>query len=557
MGSVVGDVEQIDSERYFVTITCFIASIFLMFLCAIHLIMKLKMAPIFFAGSSSLVIAGLYFLVRFGNCLYIPKVSLTVLGLIMLDFTWYYKYLSNGPVLYFILIFGALILWVWEGKYLAILLAFYFLNIAVLFVIDYNAPDFLFIYPDTKTRSIDIYLSLLLFSSLMIFLLYVVKREYIRQKERAIKSDKLKSAFLANMSHEIRTPMNAIVGFSELIEHETDSFKRHQYLNIIKNSSDSLLKLINDIIDLSKIESDDLKLSYSNFSIQEMFIEIKDIHSIELLTREKTDIQLDFYLPDGDIIVNSDPLRLKQVLSNLLNNAIKFTSRGTITFSCQKKGGELMFSVTDTGTGIPEEDQQKIFERFTKFNYQGMNTQGTGIGLAIVEKLVSKLKGRIWFKSVWGEGSSFFFSIPFITPKIIPGQFTKSKIMSSSIIRESKKIILVVEDDKTSFLLIKEILSQSNFEIYHVNDGKDAVDFIKMNPETHLVLMDVKLPYMDGYEATFAIKRINPNIPIIAQTAYAMSGDREKATRAGCNDYITKPLDSKKLQELVKAYLLK
>lgn len=386
-----------------------------MLLCGFHMIINLKIAPVIIAGSSSIVILGLYFLVRFGTCLYIPKLILSALGLVMLDLTWYSKFLSNGPVLFFILILGALILWVWEGKSLAILMALYFLNIAVLFVIDYNAPEVLFRYPDNKIRSLDIFLSFLFYSLLMIFLLWVIKKDFIRQKERAIRSDKLKSAFLSNMSHEIRTPMNAILGFSELLEKENDYVKKHQYINIIRNSGNNLLKLINDIIDLSKIEAGDMHLSYSSFNIRDMFTEIKDIYSLELLRLEKSDIHFDYFLPDGDFIIQSEPIRLKQVLFNLLNNAVKFTSRGSITFSCEKKRGELLFSVSDTGTGIPEEDQKKIFERFLKFNYEGLNNEGSGIGLSIVERIVGMLNGRIWLKSESGKGTTFYFSIPYVS----------------------------------------------------------------------------------------------------------------------------------------------
>jgi signal transduction histidine kinase len=284
-------------------------------------------------------------------------------------------------------------------------------------IIDSNAPEYLFKYADPGKRSLDIYLSFFLYSSLLIFLLYIVKKEFIRQREKAMKSDKLKSAFLANMSHEIRTPMNAIVGFSQLLNDGVGSDSKQQYISIIQNSSNNLLRLINDIIDLSKIEAEDLEIKLSEISIRELFIELNEVYSSEIQKREKIDIQISYKLPDDDINVQSDSLRLKQILSNLLNNALKFTTHGTIIFSCEKKGRELVFSVSDTGTGIPEEDQSKIFDRFTKFNYQGMNTEGTGIGLSITEKLVSLLNGRIWFNSIFGKGSDFFFSIPYIAPK--------------------------------------------------------------------------------------------------------------------------------------------
>jgi len=550
---IVGDKDHIDTERYFMTVACFSASIFLLVLCIVHIIMNLKLGPVFIAGISSLVLMGLYYFVRFKKCLFYPKLVLTIWGLVMLDLTWYSKYLSNGPVLFYILIFGALVIWVWEGKSLAVMLSIYFLNVAILFVIDYTASEDLFIYPDLKTRSVDIFLSFFLYSSLMIFLLYIVKKDFIRQKEKAIKSDKLKTAFLANMSHEIRTPMNAIVGFSQLLSNGKNLKNQKTYTRIIQNSSNDLLRLINDIIDLSKIEVGDMEIKYSDFSIENLFTELKEFYNIELSKRDKSEIMLEFRLPDGDFIIHSDSLRLKQVISNLLSNAIKFTKRGEIYFSCEKKKNELIFSVSDTGIGIPEEDQGKIFEQFSNFNYQDLNSEGSGIGLSIVVRILALLKGRIWLESFPGGGSCFNFSIPYIAPKIKSKPLLTKKNQQSPD-NESRNSILIVEDNELSSMLISTVLSSLNYEYHHVTSGLDAVDYIKANPDTGLVLMDLKLPGMDGYEATKAIKKMNPN-PIIAQTAFAMSTDREKAINAGCDDYIPKPIDFKKLHELIRIYL--
>lgn len=555
LASILGEKENVDSERYFLTMTSFTASIFLVILSISHLIISLKIEPIYLASGSSIVLLGLYFIFRFSKYLFAPKLFLTIFGLVFLDLTWHSKFLSLGPVLFFIFAFGALVIWVWNGKSLVIMLTIYFINIAILFTIEYTTPDFVLIYPNMKIRSIDIYLNFFCYASLMIFILSRIKTDFLKQKEKAVNSDKLKSAFLANMSHEIRTPMNAIVGFGELLNDETDSAKRSEYLNIIQNSSNSLLRLIDEIIDLSKIEAGDIQVRYSNFSIKEMFIELKNIYSIEIIKREKSDIQLSYDLPDGDYIIRSDQLCVQQVLSNLLNNAIKFTSQGTITFSCKKTDNKLVFSVSDTGTGIPEDDQKKIFERFIKFDYQGMNIEGTGIGLSIVEKLIGMLNGRIWLTSVVGVGTNFFFSLPFTNRATLsaPDKNVQKTPTSNNI--ESNKVVLVVEDDKNSIILIKEILKQLNIEIHHVCNGEIAIEFVKNNPVTHLILMDIKLPFMDGYKATTAINKINPNIVIIAQTAYAMLGDKEKAISAGCDDYVTKPLDAKELQELVKMHL--
>jgi len=204
----------------------------------------------------------------------------------------------------------------------------------------------------------------------MIFLLNVVKNEFTRQKEKAIRSDKLKSAFLANMSHEIRTPMNAIVGFSQLLSMENSNDENQKFTNIIQNNSDNLLRLINDIIDLSKIEAGDMEMKYSDFSITEVFKELKELFAIEFTKREKTGIKLDYTLAEGDVIINSDALRIEQVLMNLLDNAMKFTEQGEIIYGLEKKDDKLQFYVSDTGTGIKEEDKENVFNQFVKYNYQ-------------------------------------------------------------------------------------------------------------------------------------------------------------------------------------------
>lgn len=238
------------------------------------------------------------------------------------------------------------------------------------------------------------------------------KHDLQEAKERAERSDKLKSAFLANMSHEIRTPMNSILGFSELLEVVDDEETKNQYLQIIQKNGQSLMQLLNDLMDLSKIEAGDLTIKKKSFCLNELFEELKETYLVDIEKRRKKGIKLDFQLPDGEIIVYSDPHRLKQVLSNLLSNAVKFTVKGNITFRCKKVMDDWIFSIADTGTGIPQEDQKNIFDRFIKYNYHSLNSEGSGIGLSIVERIVTMLNGKIWFKSVVGEGSCFYFSIP-------------------------------------------------------------------------------------------------------------------------------------------------
>jgi signal transduction histidine kinase len=555
LAAILGDKGEVEQERYFLTMTTFVSSIFLLFLCLFHLIMNLKTLPVYLAGSSSLILLGLYFLLRFHSCLYIPKLVVTLLGLFLLDLTWYSKFLSHGPVLYFIFAFGALVIWVWKGRSLIVMLLIYFLNIALLYIVESQTTGISLEYPDKEIRVVDIYLSFSFYSLLMIFLLSRIKNDFVFQKEKAIRSDKLKTAFLANISHEIRTPINSIVGFSKLLEKESSPMKRNEFVNIIQNCSSNLMYLINDLIDLSKIEAGELNFSYSNFLVKDLLVEMKETYTLELQKKASSNVELNYFIQDESLMLYSDPFRVKQVLSNLIRNAIKFTARGTITFGCKRVDNEVVFSVVDTGTGIPEADQRAIFQRFTKYNYNDLNTEGTGIGLSIAEKIVKMFKGRIWLTSTLGEGSSFFFSIPFVQGA--ESEIVSHKEQRSCGAQTSKpgRVVLIVEDDLASTILLSEMLFSFEVNVHHVEDGKKAIEFITQNPDTALILMDIKLPVMDGYEATAAIKKLFPAIPIIAQTAYVKAGDKEKAISVGCDEYLTKPINTLKFQELLRAYL--
>ena len=414
---MIGNREAKRTEKYFVIVACLVSFVFLMFLAVIHTAMNLKPASAIIAGTSALIVLGIYLMARFREGLFLPKLTLTIYGLLMLDLAWFFKYLSNGPVLFVILVYGALIIWVWEGRSLLILLAVYFLNLAMLMAIELSAPEYLLIYPEISVRSLDIYISFFLVSAFVIFLLYLVKTEYISQKDKALRSDKLKSAFLANISHEIRTPMNAIMGFSELLcDKNTDPERSDYFKNIIQESCNNLARLFNDILDLSKIEAGDMPVEMDDFSVQQLIMELVEWYRLELGRRKRHGVEIDYSVPSEDIIIHSDAFRLKQVLSNLLDNAMKFTSRGKISLGCAIEGKELVFSVADTGTGIPAEHRDKIFDRFVKFDYGGNNREGSGIGLSIVDRIVRLLKGRIWLTSVYGKGSVFYVAIPCIEP---------------------------------------------------------------------------------------------------------------------------------------------
>jgi signal transduction histidine kinase len=407
-----GDKEKMDSERYFIMITCLTATLFLIILSIVHLINGFRVQPFIMSSSSSVIMMALYFILRYTSYLFWPKLILTTIGIAFLDITWYVKYLSNGPVLFFVFAFGALVLWVWHGRALVVLLSIYFLNIIFLFFIDYTAASSLFNYPSPDKRMWDIYLSFFLYSALLIFLLYIIKRDFIAQKEKAIRSDLLKTAFLSNMSHEIRTPMNAIVGFSSLIEDEKDQSVRAQYVDIIQNSSDNLLKLINDIIELSKIETSDFQLIYEGFTIDQLFTAVKQIILIEQKKHKRTGIKIIYDNKVANKTIISDPRRIQQLLVNLIVNALKFTEKGSVIIDAKLNNNLLQFTVTDTGIGIKPEDLPKIFDRFVKFDHNGSNKEGSGIGLTLVQHIVELLKGEITVESKENSGSTFSVSIP-------------------------------------------------------------------------------------------------------------------------------------------------
>lgn len=362
-------------------------------------------------------------------------------------------------------------------------------------------------------------------------------------KERAEESDNLKSAFLANMSHEIRTPLNGILGFASLLlgPEKLSAEKQNMFLELIQKSGRRMLNITNDLIDISKIESGQMKLKKEKFSLK---------HSLEVLfdrfkkDAEDKDIKLYFDADSSidDLNLFTDKDKLVIIVSNLLKNALKFTLRGEIRFGYKYDNNEINFFVSDTGPGVPEHKQHVIFDRFI----QGEDAisrpyEGAGLGLAIAKAYVEMLGGRISLISEVNVGSTFMFHLPkslFLTPEAqtemnFQGE-NKTNILNN-------KSILIVEDDPTSFLLLNEMVKDSSLKVYHAQAGSDAVTYCKSyNPD--LILMDIKLPDMDGYQATQKIREFNNDVKIIAQTAFALAGDKEKAIKAGCNAHISKPI---------------
>ena len=384
------------------------------------------------------------------------------------------------------------------------------------------------------------------------------EQELRKAKEQAEESDRLKSAFLANMSHEIRTPMNGILGFARLLkEPKLSGEEQQEYIRIIETSGARMLSIINDIISISKVESGQMDITLSETDINK---QIEYIYAFFKPEVEQKGLQFRFKhpLPAKDAVIKTDREKNNAILTNLVNNAIKFTHSGSIEFGYEKKGRDLEFFVKDTGEGIREEQKEIIFERFRQGSeWLDRNYEGAGLGLSISKAYVEMLGGKMRVESKFGKGSIFYYTLPY-TSMAEEKSFHENDISSGHEISKLKHLkILIADDDSPSKTMITEVVRRFSREILQAKTGIEAVETCRNNPDIDLVLMDVKMPEMNGYEASRQIRLFNPKVLILAQTAFGLTGDREKAIAAGCNDYISKPIDSKLLIALIKKHLNK
>ncbi len=379
----------------------------------------------------------------------------------------------------------------------------------------------------------------------------LIENELISEKKHAEESDNLKTAFLQNMSHEIRTPLNGIIGFSDLLDDEFIAKEDIKHFTaVIKQSGKRLLEIVNNVLDISKIQTGQVKIQKHNIIINTVledvlifFSPIANNRNIKLTFQNATDTTTCLY---------TDEAKLNQIFTNLINNALKFTKSGNIDFGYETKAQYIQFYVRDTGIGIPEELHERIFIRFIQAEMsQTRNFEGAGLGLAICKGLIELLGGRIWVESEVCKGTTFYFTIP-INQHLMP----KHDLIKTDIpVKRIKAKILIAEDDWVSFEYLKLILSKFDIEVIYAENGKQAVEFVKNMPDIDLVLMDIRMPVMNGIEATKLIKKIRPDLPIIAQTAYAFSEERSKILAIGCDEYLSKPMQSSKLNILINKYL--
>ena len=371
--------------------------------------------------------------------------------------------------------------------------------------------------------------------------------EVIRLREKAEESNRLTSAFLANMSHEIRTPLNAIVGFSNILASTDNLEDKKEFADIIENNNSLLLQLINDILDLSKIEAGTLEFTYDYVDINAV---LRDLEQSAHLKNKNPDVQISFKDYLEPCVIYTDRNRLSQLMINLLNNAMKFTQAGLISFGYKlRDDNTLWFYVEDTGCGIPENKRKDIFGRFVKLN---TFAQGTGLGLSICEMIVTQMKGTIGVDSMEGKGSKFWFTLPFQPKKeLFPSEEQKPVTLEK--IARSEVTILIAEDNSSNYRLFESIL-KPEYKLIHAWNGKEAVElFYQHKPQ--LILMDIKMPVMDGYEATAEIRKVSASVPIIAVTAYAFAQDEQRIINSGFDAYTAKPINGKILKDKISTLL--
>lgn len=389
------------------------------------------------------------------------------------------------------------------------------------------------------------------------------EQELLSALERATESDRLKSAFLATISHELRTPLNAIIGFSGLINKDLPIDSIIKFAKTVNLSGQDLLTIVEDLFDITLIESGVSKIRKSEVNLHAVLRDILEVIKIEQYQTNKSNLELNHTISSDskDLIINTDLSKFKQILMNLLKNALKFTDEGHISYgySIEDKQGKSMikFFVEDTGIGIHKDKHGLIFDMFR----QGDDSHtrrfgGTGIGLSIAKRLTELLGGELWLESEEGKGSIFYFTIPC---EEIEQLDIKSDV---EIIKEKyknleSKTILIVEDDEASYKYLKIVLEEYGTNIIWAKDGKTSIKYCKENANIDIVLMDINMPEMNGYEATKEIKKFSPYLPIVAQTAFAIAGDREKAIDAGCDNYIPKPIDKDELLEMIHQHIKK
>ncbi|HEX3008103.1 MAG TPA: response regulator, partial [Bacteroidales bacterium] len=380
--------------------------------------------------------------------------------------------------------------------------------------------------------------------------------ELKKAKEKAEESDRFKTAFIANISHEIRTPMSGIMGFAELLQNpEISNESQATYIEAIVASGKRMLNIVNDLINISKIEVGQFEMKRETTDIGNLLDELF-VFFLPEANRKNIELRLSNQLPADSILIDTDRTKLSQVISNLVKNALKFTSQGFVGFGCLIKNQSYLFYVEDTGAGISKEYQQQIFERFKQGEIPEAGIpEGMGLGLAISKAYIGILGGSLWVDSIPGKGSTFYFTIPLSQKVASTAAFSVANIRNNIKETFAHAEVLIADDEDFIYFFLNEALKANNIKSFHAKNGQEAVDIVRNNPNIQLVLMDSRMPVMGGLEATRQIKQLHPGIPVILLSALAHDSDIKAAFDAGCNDYIVKPFTLVNLKSKLSMYL--
>lgn len=379
------------------------------------------------------------------------------------------------------------------------------------------------------------------------------EKELLIAKDKAEEANRLKTAFLQNISHEIRTPLNAIIGFSDLLITQGNlGEKEKQFAQIICNGGNQLLSIINDIINIATIQAGQVKINEKITNINKLLENIYNQYKIKAITKNLS-FNVYSYLLENEVNILVDDVKLSQIITNLLNNAIKFTDKGYVKIKCNKEGDNILFCVEDSGIGIEESKHKIIFDMFRQVEIDSNKTYGgLGLGLSICKSYVELMGGKIWLESEPSKGSKFYFTIPF---KKEPYSQKNGIIIDKRIPLKEKKTILIAEDEDYNYIYFEESLSDLNLDIIRAENGLQAIEICKQNPSISLIIMDIKMPLLDGFEASKRIREFMKEVPIILQTAYIYSYNKDMVKEIGVNDFLPKPINKDFLIEKVLKYL--
>ncbi|HNW29133.1 MAG TPA: ATP-binding protein [Spirochaetota bacterium] len=559
---IIGTSEQFPIEHRFLNGSCCIAAVFSLAILVNNLLLHLDPLLNLIVGLCSMLFGVLYYFARFRRSFIFPIWAIMIFTSLSIPVAWFLNSGLFGSTLYICFVALALFTIIAPGKNRIIIPFLFIAEILAVIVVEYFHPHLVVPYESRAMQFIDITINLAFSLTILAFSILLVMKNYEKEKQKAEESNRLKSYFIANISHEIRTPMNSILGFSELLRDESlPAEEKHNYIEIIHKNGNHLIKLIDDLIDLSRIEAGQLIISEKPFSLKALMRELHDLYSIRMRERAGS-LRLAMVLPGEPFpeLIVADELRIRQVLINLIGNAVKFTRSGVIEFGCRvTDSGSLLFHVSDTGIGIGRDEMDGLFKEFKQGDESHTRQYGgAGLGLSISKKLVTLMGGDIRVESEKAKGTTFYFEIPFKPGG--DGSAAGREPMTAAGEGPARdgwkqRTVLVVEDDEDSFRFLARLMSRYGIRVLRSVNGLEAVDICRNTPGIDCVLMDIQLPLLSGNDAARRIREFRKDLPIIAQSGNAYETDRAESLRAGCNDFITKPIQSEKLLAVLERFL--